>query len=256
MVRKKTFLGFIILLFLSPLYSATSRFEYKVQGEDVFFVTEGNIFLVQPVSIVSGGSMLYFAAQDFTLNRGLTVNKTKEIKVLVDQPDRKVVKATYFLADDKNNIYKDYELVLFLEIQKGFPFLAIHSKFVYTGTGTRECGINWALDSQQDVFKYYTIPVKGEIKTFKLVKTKKTKIGQANWIFANTGNGTGGGLIAPAAILGMGEDFIFLNSVPPKKKLSNGESIDLFMLFMPINKNYKILPEIFEKIKDKKWEYK
>ncbi|HOL23105.1 MAG TPA: hypothetical protein PLQ41_09675 [bacterium] len=116
MVRKMTFFGFIIILFLSPLYSAVPRFEYKVQGEDVFFMTEGNIFLVQPVSIVSGGSMLYFAAQDSTLKRDLTVSKTKEIKVLVDQADRKVVKATYFLSDEKNNIYKDYELVLFLEI--------------------------------------------------------------------------------------------------------------------------------------------
>ncbi|MCM8833005.1 MAG: hypothetical protein NC816_03690 [Candidatus Omnitrophica bacterium] len=62
-------------------------------------------------------------------------------------------------------------------------------------------------------------------------------------------------MIAPAVILGKGEDFIFINSVPPKKKLSKGESIDVFMIFMPINKNFKILEELFQKIKDIKWEY-
>ncbi|MCM8777344.1 MAG: hypothetical protein NC905_03685 [Candidatus Omnitrophica bacterium] len=256
MARKITFLGFIIFLFLSSLYHAASRFEYKIKDEDVFFVTEGSMFLVQPVSIICSDNMLYFAAQDITAKRDLIVNKTKEVKCIVDQDDRKVVKATYLLADAKSNtVYKDYELVLFLEILKGYPFLAISSKFVYTGNGINECAINWALDSIYEPFKYYTIPVKGKEETHKLVKTKKTKIGQANWIFANRGDGTGGGLIAPAAILGRGEDFIFLNSVPPKKKLKKGESIDLFMIFFSINKNYKIIPTIFEKIKDRKWEY-
>lgn len=48
----------------------------------------------------------------------------------------------------------------FLEILKGYPFLAIYSKFVYTGDGVNECAINWALDSIYEPFKYYTIPAK------------------------------------------------------------------------------------------------
>jgi len=111
------------------------------------------------------------------------------------------------------------------------------------------------MESVYEPYKYYTIPQKDKILTYKLEKTKKTKIGHANWIFANTGKGEGGGLIAPAVILGKGEDFIFINSVPPKKKLSKGESIDVFMIFMPIEKNYKILEELFEKTKTIKWEY-
>ncbi|MCX8082705.1 MAG: hypothetical protein N3D17_04850 [bacterium] len=250
------FLFFSSLLLSAPSSQKTTKFEYRIQGEDVFFTTEGNIFLVQPVSIICKDNMLYFAAQDITAKRDLIVSKTKEVKNIIDQEDRKVVKVTYLLADANNNaIYKDYELVLFLEILKGYPFLAISSKFTYTGNGVNECAINWALDSIYEPFKYYTIPGKTKEETYKLVKTKKTKIGQANWIFANIGDGTGGGLIAPAAILGRGEDFIFLNSVPPKKKLRKGESIDLFMIFLPINKNYKILGEIFEKIKNRKWEY-
>jgi len=196
----------------------------------------------------------YFAAQDFTKNRELIVKKVKEVNVLKDEEKRKIIKATYILGDDKK-IYPEYQLTLFLEIREEFPFLAIYSKFTYNGEGNPECGINWGMESVYEPYKYYTIPQKDKILTYKLEKTKKTKIGHANWIFANTGKGEGGGLIAPAVILGKGEDFIFINSVPPKKKLSKGESIDVFMIFMPIEKNYKILEELFEKTKTIKWEY-
>ncbi len=244
------------LLFLSEA-SAASKFGYTIKEEDVFFVTESNnMFLVQPSSIICNGNMLYFAAQDFTARKDMTVEKTKDIKVIVDEKDRKVVKATFLMADDKKKVCNDYELTLFLEIRREFPFLAIYSKFIYTGSGINECGINWAVDSTHTPFKYYTIPQKGENKAFPLVKTKRTKIGQANWIFVHNGQGVGAGIIAPAALLGRGEDFVFLNGVPAKKKLSKGQSLDVFMIFMPINKNFKILPETFEKIKDLKWEYK
>ena len=255
-MKKIMVAGFIFSLFMVSALCSASRFEYKIVKEDVFLVTQNSIFLVQPVSIVSGGSMMYLAAQDFTAKREmLLVNKTKDIKVIVDEKDRKVIKVSFLMADEKNNVYNDYELVLFLEIREGFPFLAVYSKFFYRGEGRRECAINWALDSSHEPFKYYTIPHKGEIKTFPLVKTRRTKIGHANWLFANRGDGVGAGLIAPGAILGRGEDFIFLNSVPTKKKLAKGESIDLFMIFVPINKNYKILPEIFEEVKNIKWQY-
>jgi len=255
----KKLYGFMVIscLLFSSILTAASRFAYRISGEDVFFITENNsVFLVQPASIVCSGNMLYFAAQDFTAKKDFIVAKTKDIKVIIDEKNRKVVKETFLLADDKNKVSSDYELVLFLEIRQEFPFLAIYSKCVYTGSGIHECGVNWGLASAHEPFKFYTIPQKGENKTYPLVETKRTKIGQTNWIFANTGEGIGAGLIAPAAILGRGKDFIFLNSVPPKKKLGKGESIDIFMIFLPVNKNYKILPELFEKIKNIKWEYK
>lgn len=248
---------FIMSLLLSFAYSAPQKFECRILGDDVFLMTEGNTFLIQPISIICKENMLYFAAQDNTLKKEMVVNKAKEVKIVADENEKKIVKATYLLSDAyKDTPFTDYELVMFYEIQQGLPFLAIYSQFVYTGSGTNECAINWALDSVYEPYKYYTIPHKGKEVTSKLVKTRKTKIGQANWLFANRGDGYGGGLIAPAAMLGRGEDFIFLNSVPPKKKLKKGESLDLFMIFVPITKNYKILPELFEKIKDKKWEYK
>jgi hypothetical protein len=253
-MKYKIFLIFLILFFVESGFSVV-KFGYKFTPEkDVLLITEENNFLVQPQSIISNGNMLYFAAQDFTKKKELIVKRTKEVKVVKDEPKRKIIKATYALGDDKSE-YSDYSLVLFLEIREEYPFLAIYSKFIYNGEGVSECGINWAMENAYQPYKYYTIPEKGKIMTYKLEKTQKTKIGQANWIFANTGKGEGGGLIAPAVILGKGENFIFINSVPPKKKLSKGESIDVFMIFMPIEKNYKILNELFEKIKNLKWEY-
>lgn len=248
---------YLVLFFLSFQLKAVpaDKFGYKIGKEDVFLFTQGNIYLVQPVSITSGGKMMYFAAKDFTANRDLLVQKLKEAKAVVDEKDRKVIDAKFSVGSRKK-IYSDYQLELFLEIRKEFPFLAIYSKFKYLGKGTHTCGINWAVDSAYERFKYYTIPKKGKLLTYKLKKTRRTKIGQANWIYVHSGKGEGAGLIAPAVILGKGKDFIFINSVPPKKKLKKGESIDVFMIFMPINKNFKILPELYEKVKVIKWEYK
>ncbi|MCM8818176.1 MAG: hypothetical protein NC915_01670 [Candidatus Omnitrophica bacterium] len=248
---------YVLLSFFLCLFKCFSieKFGYKFTPEkDVYLFVQGNGYFVQPQFIISSGNMLYFAAQDFTKNRELLVKKVKEVNVIKDEEKRKVIMAAYFLGDDKK-IYNEYELILFLEIREEFPFLAIYSKFLYKGDGVVECGINWGMESAYEPYKYYTIPQKDKIATYKLEKTKKTKIGQANWIFANTGEGKGGGLIAPAVILGRGEDFIFINSVPPKKKISQKESIDVFMIFMPIEKNFKILEQLYEKVKNIKWEY-
>lgn len=248
--------NFIILLFFSLLFSSVSfavdRFGCKTTKEDAFLYTQGNVYLIQSTSIICSGNMLYFAAKDFTAKKDLIVGKTEKIEVVVDKKDRKIVKIT-FAMESKKKILPQYKLIVYGEIRREFPFLAIYSKFLYLGDKEKHlCGINWGLSSAYKPFKYYAIP-KG---TYKLEKTRKTKIGHANWIFVNTGDGTGAGLIAPAAILGKGEDFIFINSVPPKKRIKKGESIDVFMIFMPINKNWKILPQLFEKIKGIKWEYK
>ena len=245
-----------LFLLVIPLKGfCAEKFGYKIEKEDIFLFTKGNIYIVQAESIFSNGKMMYFAAKDFTAKRDLLVQKLKEAKVVVDEKDRKVINAKFSIGND-SKVYPDYQLELFLEIRKEYPFLAIYSKFKYLGKGAHICGINWGVDSAYESFKYYTIPKKGKILTYKLKKTKRTKIGQANWIYVHNGKGEGAGLIAPAVIWGRGENFIFINSVPPKKKLKKGESIDVFMIFMPINKNFKILPQLYEKIKGVKWEYK
>jgi len=253
-MKKKLIIILVFSILLSSTY-AVDKFGYKVSKEDAFLYTQGNIYLIQATSIICSGNMLYFAAKDFTAKKDLLVAKTEKIDVTVDEKDRKVLKITFSLKTNKK-IYPEYKLVVYGEIRREFPFLAIYSKFLYLGKERHLCGINWGLSSAYEKFKYYTIPQKGKPKTFKLVKTRKTKIGHADWIFINNGKGVGAGLIAPAVILGKGEDFIFVNSVPPKKRIKKGESIDVFMIFMPINKNWKTLPELFNKIKKIKWEYK
>lgn len=246
--------GFFLFLFLLNSW-ALPKFGYKITKEkDVFLFTQDNTYLIQAQNIVSAGNMLYFAAQDFTKNIELIVKRIKDVKVVKDEPKRKIIKVNFSLGDEKKE-YPDYLLEVFFEIREEFPFVAIYSKFIYNGSGRSNCGINRAMEATHEPYKYYTIPQKGKHMTYKLEKTRKTKIGHANWIFANNGKGEGGGLIAPAVILGKGEDFIFINSVPPKKTLEKGESIDVFMIFMPINKNYKILEQLWEKVKNIKWEY-
>ncbi|MCD6408196.1 hypothetical protein J7L87_04000 [bacterium] len=251
-ILKFSFVPFLLVSFLT--FSA-EKFGYRIsKDKDVFLYTQGNIYLVQPQCIISSGNMLYFAAQDFTAKKELLVKKTKKVEVIKDEEEKKIIKTTFILGDNKRD-YPDYELILFLEIRKNFPFLAIYSKFAYNGKERHLCGINWGLESAYTPYKYYTIPKKGKILTFKLKKTRKTKIGHANWIFANTGKGTGAGLIAPAVILGRGENFIFINSVPPKKRIKKGETIDVFMIFLPIDKNFKILEKLYNEVKNIEWKY-
>lgn len=253
-MKKTKILLILLFLFIFKCFSVEKFGYFITPQKDIKLITLQYDYFVTVEHIISNGNILYFAGQDFTKNKELLTKKIKEVKVLKDEAKRKILKVTYSLGDDKN-VYPEYELILFLEIREEFPFLAIYSKFLYKGTDISECGINWAMENVYEPYKYYTIPQKDKFATYKLEKTKKTKIGQANWLFANNGKGEGGGLIAPAVILGKGENFIFINSVPPKKKLSKNESIDVFMIFMPIEKNFKILPELFEKIKGVKWEY-
>jgi len=61
-------------------------------------------------------------------------------------------------------------------------------------------------------------------------------------------------LICPA-LLGKGEDFIFINAVPQKKQLKKNSYIEVFFITMPISKNFKILQQIYDEIKSVKWVY-
>lgn len=126
-------MGFLFLI--NTILFSAMEFGYKVTPEkDILFITKDNNFLVQPQSIIAHGNMLYFAAHDFTKNRELLVKKTKEVKVIIDEPKRKILKVIYYLGTEK--IYPEYNLILFLEIREEFPFLVIYSKFIFEGEGT------------------------------------------------------------------------------------------------------------------------
>ncbi|MCM8817425.1 MAG: hypothetical protein NC913_07970 [Candidatus Omnitrophica bacterium] len=251
----------VLLLFLCCGVSVLPATELyvEIRQDDILIATKGALFAVSSDGIHSAGYMMYFAAKDFTANKDLTMGKLKEAKLVVDKPDRKVVKAVFMMENQKNVIDNDYQHVLFLEMRKGYPFLAVDSRFTYLGEGTHVCGINWGMEGSSDAnkFKYFAYPEGGKILNFKmgpLKSTQSNKIGVKDWLYAHDGKGYGAGLIC-AGLLARGEDFIFINSVPQKKQLKKGNFIEVFFITMPISKNFKILQEIFDEIKTVKWVY-
>ncbi|MCX7704709.1 MAG: hypothetical protein N2115_00415 [bacterium] len=248
----------LFLFFVSSgLYARDLYIETR--QDDVLIATEGALYAVSADGIHSAGYIMYFAAKDFTADKDLTMKKLKEAKLIVDKPDRKVVKAVFLMENQKNVIDNDYLHVMFLEIRKDYPFLAVDSRFTYLGEGTHVCGINWGMEGSSDAnkFKYFAYPEGGKILNFKmgpLKSTQSNKIGVKDWLYAHDGKGYGAGLIC-AGILARGEDFIFINSVPQKKQLRKGNFVEVFFITMPISKNFKILQEIFDEIKTVKWVY-
>ncbi|MCX5641930.1 MAG: hypothetical protein NTY10_01610 [Candidatus Omnitrophica bacterium] len=227
----------------------------KVDKDGIIFYTGGTMYTLQSEGISSSGNMLYFAAKDFTDNKDLITKKITKIECRVDTPERKVYKTTIQLGD--NSIEPGYRLEVFSEIKKGYPFLALYSKFFYLGKDVHKCGINWGLSSpyNSDPYKYYTMPQDGKFLTYPLKdKDGKSKIGYAKWLYLHNGKGSGIGLICPAMI-GKGADFIFINSVPPEKELSETESSDVFMVYLPIEKNFKILDKLYDEVMKMQWTF-
>jgi len=236
-----------------------ARFGVNMQTDGAILYTQGIFYLIQAESITSGGNILYFGAKDFTNGKDLIVCKVAKSELKVDTPERKVVKTTMLLGQGEN-IDRNYRLDVFTEIHKDRPYLAIYSRFFYLGPDTHNCSINWGVESayEKNRYKYYTIPKEGKILTYKLdAESVGQKLNQEyiKWVYVHDGKGTGAGLIPGAAMFGKGADFIFVNAVPPQKDLATGQSIDVFMVFVPINKNFKIIPQIQKEISTISWKF-
>jgi len=237
----------------------TDKLGMRVDAEGVALATSGCLYYAQPACITTSGYILYFAAKDFTSNKDLLVKTLEKTEIRENSDTRKAVKATFGLAE-RDTVDPDYKLDVYLEVRKGYPFMAIYSKFAYVGEGSHECGINWGVSegnaSAREKFRYYTMPVEGKIRTFKLGKSGQgqEKIGYSKWLYVHNGRGAGAGIICPY-MLGKGEDFIFINSVPPKKELTRDMSLDIFMVFVPINKNFKMLDTWYSQTMKINWQF-
>ncbi len=250
-----------LMVFLLGFHAnaAKEKLYVEIQKEDVLFATEGAMYDASVSAINSAGYIMYFAAKDFTANKDLVVRKMEDARFIVNTSERKVVKAVYLMENQNGVIDKDYRHVVFYEVRKGQPFLAVDSRFVYLGEGTHICGINWGMSGNSDNnrFKYYAYPKGGKVLNYKLGPLKSTqsnKIGVVEWLYAHDGKGYGAGLIC-AGILGKGEDFIFINSAPQKKQLKKNNYIEVFFITMPISKDFKKLSTIYNQIKNVEWKY-
>lgn len=257
---KKSLIYLVLaLLFLGSTFLSADDFGYKIADSGVILKTKNNLYIVEPDFIRTGNYLAYFAGKDSTNRKDMTVDKKKRIKVVMDKPDRKIVRLVCSLKDLEGNILKDYELELNLEIRKNLPCLIVMTKFRYLGEDKVLCIMNWGIS---DSLKYYSVPGRGKVVTMKLPGrgriTRRTKIGIKPWIYAHAGKGEGIGLITPG-LLGKQEDFIYVNYVKgrsQRKRLEKGKSMDLFMIFLPIEKGgTKPIASLYERVKNIEWNY-
>jgi len=257
---KKSLICLVLaLLFLGATFLAADDFGYKITDSEVILEVKDNLYIIEPDFIRAGNYLAYFAGKDSTSRKDMTVDKKKRIKVVMDKPDRKIVRLVCSLKDLEGNILKDYELELNLEIRKNLPCLIVMSKFRYLGGDRVLCIMNWGIS---DSLEYYSVPERGKVITMKLPGrgkiTRRTKIGIKPWIYAHAGKGEGIGLITPG-LLGKQEDFIYVNYVQgrsQRKRLERGKSMDLFMIFLPIEKGgTKPIASLYERVKNIEWNY-
>ncbi|HOJ31874.1 MAG TPA: hypothetical protein PK165_05235 [bacterium] len=97
---KRILLMILPVLFFICSGQARDKLYVEVQKEDVLIATESALYNVSADGIYSAGYIMYFGAKDFTANKDLTVKKLKEAKVVVDKPDRKVVKAVFLVEPE------------------------------------------------------------------------------------------------------------------------------------------------------------
>ncbi|HIE44339.1 MAG TPA: hypothetical protein EYP78_06055 [Candidatus Omnitrophica bacterium] len=226
--------------------------------------TDGKRYVVMSTALKVGSYIAYFAAQDFTHRKEMIMNEFKEVKVVVDKEDVKGIKTVISLKTLDNKIVDDYELIVSLQIKRGYPCLAVYSKLVYKGKESAQTGFNWGII---DGFRYYAYPEGGKVKARKLevagvMKSKATKLGKGAypWVWPTSGKGDGLGIMTVGMLAKNPleeEAEIVISDVPPKKKLASGEFMDVPFILLPTTRKeggYKPMRSLYERVKNLKWE--
>ncbi len=256
----------VMILFLSIFTLGEEKFalelvKIKDKVEMVRILTKNLRYQAIPQALRLGRYLGYFAAQDFTHKKEMIMKEFKEIQVIKDTPKQKGVKVIYYLQDQNNQRVSDYLLEVNLEVRKEYPCLAMCSRLRYTGEGEALTGLNWGFS---DNFRYYVVPEGGKVKAFKierkgLLSGKATKIGKGAypWIWFTDGKGKGLGMITDGMLVAgiqEGELQIGVSDAPPKKKLTSGESMEVVFIFLPTEKGYKPIKEIYSRARSIRWE--
>jgi len=229
--------------------------------------TGGEKYHLLAETLKAGPYIAYFAAEDFTQRKDMTMCDFKKIKVVKDEEDIKGIKAVLSLKDKDRKVVPDYDLIICMQITKGLPCLAVYSKLVYNGQRPVEAGLNWGLSGVDKVhqFGYYACPANGKViarklETSSLMRGKATKLGKGAypWVWATPGDGNGLGIMTIGMLMKNPDAYeIAISDVPPKQKLRKGDYMDVSIILLPTTRaqgGYKPVVKLYEDIKDIKWE--
>lgn len=237
---------FIVLADGRTLAAEEERFGYEIKMVKnkplaVILETGGKSYTMMSSTLSTEGYLAYFAAQDFTHKKEMIMHEFKEVKVVKDEENVKGIKTVISLKDLDNRVLPDYELVVSLQIKRNYPCLVVYSQLLYKGREPARMGLNWGIVS---AFQYYIYPEGGKVKARKLevagiMKGKATKLGKGAypWVWPTDGRGYGLGIMTMGMLLkNPREGEIVITDVPPKRKLSRGEFMDVPFILLPTTK--------------------
>ncbi len=263
---------FILATFIIPAGGRTfaaeeERFGYEIKmvrdkPMAVVLETGGKSYMMMSGALKTEGYLAYFAAQDFTHGKEMIMHEFKEVKVVKDEEDVKGIKTVISLQDMDGRVLPDYELVVSLQINRGYPNLVVYSKLVYKGREPARIGLNWGITGD---FQFYVYPEGDEIRARRLevaaiMRGRATKLGRGAypWIWPTNGKGDGLGIMTVGMLLKNPlEGEIVITDVPPKRKLSRGEFMDVPFILLPTTKEeggVKPVRELYERVKRVRWE--
>jgi hypothetical protein len=221
----------------------------KIKHVEIFINDQKYTFF--PYAIRTGKYEIVFAGSDETRGRkwDIMLGGIKTAKVLIDKADHKKLNIVYELESARRTkrrlVYKEYGLELMVEIRRGFPCIAILSRFKNKGPSKCRIAQGWGPFKG----KYWTTEgFLGRIVTKRFIPIPK-KIGIKKWIYIHDkrAGGNGLGIITPG-ILGTNQDGVFINPIPSRKTLKRYETQDIVFTLTHVQVSYQELIKLYKSL--------